>query len=123
MTKRIFLLVATLAIATILAGCTAPNDDDDREVVRIVGSDADGYDPADLEITAGTTVLWRNMDNQAHTATADDESWDSGNIAPGETWEHTFDEPGEYPYHCMYHGPQTGTITVTEADDAGDAEE
>ncbi len=120
MSKRIILLIATLAIATIFAGCTAQNGDDDLTVIRIVDGTADGFDPSNVTITAGTTVRWINQDNQAHTTTSDDdgETWDSGALSPGDDFEFTFEEPGEYPYHCELHAPQVGTIIVTEAEDA-----
>src|SRR6185436_1776565 len=39
-----------------------------------------------LEIAAGTTVVWTNNDQMAHTVTAKDKSFDSEQIQPGKTW-------------------------------------
>ncbi len=66
-----------------------------------------------LEITAGTTVTWTNNDTAAHTATADDGSFDTGNLDPGASGSVTFDTPGTYTYKCAYHPNMTGTIVVT----------
>jgi plastocyanin len=71
------------------------------------------FAPASLEIPAGTTVTWTNSDATAHTATADDGSWDTGNIDPGASASVTFDTPGTYTYHCTYHSNMTATIVVT----------
>jgi plastocyanin len=71
------------------------------------------FNPASLEISAGTTVTWTNSDAAAHTATADDGSWDTGSIAPGASVSHTFDTPGTYTYHCSFHPTMTATIIVT----------
>jgi plastocyanin len=42
---------------------------------------------------------------------------DSGNIAPGGFFEHTFDSVGTFPYACNVHTTETGSITVTEMPD------
>src|SRR5687767_2167504 len=38
------------------------------------------YKPADLKVKAGTTVTFTNVDTFAHTVTAKDKSFDSGNM-------------------------------------------
>jgi plastocyanin len=63
-------------------------------------------------VTAGTTVEWTNRDQVEHTITASDGSWDSGLIAPGGTWRHTFDTPGTYAVHCTPHPFMKGEIVV-----------
>jgi plastocyanin len=68
--------------------------------------------PQRLEITAGTTVAWSNKDQLVHTVTADDGSWDSGEIAPGRTWRHTFERPGTYSLHCTPHPFMTVVVVV-----------
>jgi plastocyanin len=70
------------------------------------------YTPADLTIPPGTTVVFTNKDAVAHTATADDGSWDSGMIETGKTWSHAFPAKGDYPYHCAPHPFMKGTIHV-----------
>jgi plastocyanin len=45
------------------------------------------------------------------------EAWPSGGgIEPGETFEHTFETAGEFPYYCIPHEPagMVGTVVVTE---------
>ena len=71
------------------------------------------FGPAELSVAAGTTVTFVNNDTAPHTATADDDSWDTGEIAPGASATVTFDEPGTYTYHCDFHPNMTATITVT----------
>jgi plastocyanin len=73
------------------------------------------FNPASLTIEAGTTVTWTNQDSATHTATADDGSWDTGNLAQGASGSITFDTPGTYTYHCAIHPNMTASITVTEA--------
>lgn len=70
------------------------------------------YDPPTLTISAGRAVTWTNKDPVAHTATADDKSWDSGNLNQGQSWTHIFDKPGTYEYFCIYHPYMKATVTV-----------
>jgi plastocyanin len=70
------------------------------------------FTPAKLEIRAGTTIVWTNNDQMAHSVTADDATWDSGLIEPGATWQHTFEPPGAYPFHCTPHPFMKGVVTV-----------
>ena len=70
------------------------------------------FAPVRLEVTAGTTIRWTNHDQLVHTVTADDGSWDSGNIDPGSTWTHTFDKPGDYSFHCTPHPFMKGVVVV-----------
>ncbi len=75
------------------------------------------FDPVTLTIMEGDTVTWTNLDQVAHTVTADDMSWDSGNLAHGESWSHTFDISGTWDYHCSIHPTMTGTVIVEASSD------
>ena len=72
--------------------------------------------PARLDVETGTTVTWTQEDAGAHTVTSGtveqggagvtempDDRFDSGEIATGDTFEFTFNEPGTYPYFCEIH--------------------
>jgi plastocyanin len=79
------------------------------EAVAIKGF---AYAPASLHIGTGTTVTWTNEDGTQHTATAADGSFDSGAIAEGDTFSHTFDTAGTFDYVCTFHRNMSATITV-----------
>ncbi|HWT31705.1 MAG TPA: cupredoxin family copper-binding protein [Propylenella sp.] len=70
------------------------------------------YNPNSLSVTAGDTVVWTNKMSMAHTATADDGSFDSGSIARNKTFSHTFNSAGAVPYHCDFHPDMMGRIDV-----------
>lgn len=72
------------------------------------------FSPKSLEISAGSTVTWTNMDSFAHTVTSDSGTeLASGQLAAGSgTYSHTFSTPGTYTYHCSNHPTMTGTIIV-----------
>lgn len=89
------------------------------------------FEPSTLTVPKGTTVTWRNTSAVGHTVTDDPakaankadaalpsgaELWDSGNINPGGTFQHTFDTPGTYTYFCIPHeaAGMVATITVTD---------
>lgn len=71
------------------------------------------FDPAQIEIAAGTTVSWTNEDSVPHTATADDGSFNTGVLQQGNSATHTFDTPGTFPYICAFHPSMKGTVIVT----------
>jgi plastocyanin len=76
-----------------------------------------GFTPNNITVVFGVnnTVEWTNDDSQSHTVTANDGTFDSGNLAPGATYTYTFPSPGVYTYHCFYHPWMTGTVTVLVA--------
>ncbi len=71
-----------------------------------------GYLPKRIEISVGTTLLWRNDDPLAHTVTAADKSFDSGLIQGGAVWRRTFTKPGTYQVNCTPHPFMKATIVV-----------
>ena len=70
------------------------------------------FSPVTLTVSVGTRVTWTNQDGSIHTATADDKSFDTGNIAAGATGSTTFSRAGTFTYHCTIHQYMTGTIAV-----------
>ena len=71
------------------------------------------FNPATIEVAAGTTVTWTNQDTAPHTATAEDGSFDTGRLDQGQAGTATFDQPGTYAYICSFHPNMTGTVEVT----------
>lgn len=70
-----------------------------------------------IEIDAGKSAIWANTDSVAHTVTAGDaaapdDEFDSGVFAPGESYEVTFEDPGEYQFFCALHPDMSGTVVV-----------
>lgn len=73
------------------------------------------FDNVELRVPAGTTVVFENTDPFAHTITSTDASpveFDSGEIGRDETFEFTFDEPGEYAYFCRIHPTMRAVVIV-----------
>lgn len=121
--RRIAFVLAALALAGACSGGGT----------RVGLVDGRRFDPDVLVVSAGTTVTFENESDEAHTVTAVDgvpEYFSSGGfgseeqardnlgdalIAPGDSYEVTFDEPGVYDYFCIPHqGEMSGTIEVEE---------
>ena len=72
------------------------------------------YIPGTITIKKGDSVAWTNKDATPHTATADDDSFDTERIEEGHEVQATFSEAGTFAYHCSYHPGMHGTVVVTE---------
>ncbi len=71
-------------------------------------------------------VVWTNNDVTGHTVTSDNGYVDKINgdfdslkvlssvIPPGKTFDFTFTEVGEYPYHCEPHPHMQGVVKIVE---------
>lgn len=76
------------------------------------------YDPAEISVKTGTTIIWTNADSVSHTVTSGDPSagpsgaFDSDLVKPGKTFQHRFDSVGTTPYFCSVHPWMTGKVTV-----------
>jgi len=70
------------------------------------------FQPARLNITAGTTIVWTNGGQVIHTVTAEDGSFDSGPIERGERRSITFSRAGTFSFHCTPHPFMRGVIVV-----------
>jgi plastocyanin len=78
------------------------------------------FEPRNVRISAGTTVTWVNegMNNHNVTPAIDGafEAVTGEELVPDALPARTFDEAGEYPYYCSFHGTatvgQTGFLLV-----------
>ncbi len=65
------------------------------------------FEPKELTVTEGTTVEWID-DIGRHTVEADDGSFKSPELVKGGTYERKFEQVGDHPYFCGYHGDKGG---------------
>ena len=91
-------------------------------VVRVDVRDFDFF-PRDVSIQLGDTVRFVWTGQIPHTATSDapsgPNSWDSGLLGEGATYDLVLDSTGLFPYYCIPHGGpggigMAGSIRVTE---------
>lgn len=76
------------------------------------------FAPAFLTTTVGATVTWTNTGQKPHTVTGDNGLFGSGMLNLGQTFSFSFQSPGIYSYHCIFHNGQTGSIAVTGSDNS-----
>jgi plastocyanin len=82
-----------------------------RDTVRVAVQDFQ-FQPGRIEIAAGTTVVWTNNGQVAHTVTAEDSSFESGSIDPGKRGSITFAQTGTFAFHCTPHPFMRGLVVV-----------
>ena len=96
---------------------SAPADNTPAAVTIAVQSDPTNvgkFSPSPATAKVGDTVKWSFEDDQnQHTATAEDGSFDSSTKGKGESFTHKFDKAGTYAYRCTLHANMKGTITVS----------
>ncbi len=126
MRRRSSYLVTLLAAALLLAPIAiAQGQDQDVEAVPVqeaawVSIGDNFFDAADVSIAPGTTLMWTNEGQVPHTVTADDGSFDSGTLNPGDSYIVTFLGSGTLYYHCEIHPEMVGSITVGGAAGGGE---
>ena len=115
-----------------------PNPAKASPVQRVEGIDPGGFltneslrfDPTELTVAAGSTILFANVGGKPHTFTADDGSFSTGVVPPGAEGGRfpgtnatvTLPTPGTFAFHCEVHpAAMKGTITVTGEARAGPA--
>jgi plastocyanin len=71
------------------------------------------FHPGTIKVPKGTTIVFTNEDETAHTATAKgSEAFDTEAIQPGKSAEVTLEESGTYDYYCAFHPFMKGVIEV-----------
>lgn len=122
------------SITFLLVGCGAKQPTDTSDVPRAKATElaqasnevrmqVDGFAPKTLTIKKGTTVVWRNADSVSHWVAVDPYPIHTGlvgfnsqkEIAPGGSFEFTFNRVGEWPYaDHLRPVSYTGIVKVTE---------
>ncbi|HEU4605620.1 MAG TPA: plastocyanin/azurin family copper-binding protein [Nitrososphaera sp.] len=80
------------------------------------------YDPNPINANVGDTVTWTNRDSTPHTVTSGTDGQPDGNfdsspnfnplMAPQQSFSHTFEAAGEFPYYCALHPNMVGTVII-----------
>jgi plastocyanin len=114
--KRVLILATALTLTVI----ACDGGDGDTGTTAAAGGEEENveiadfaFSPDELTIAAGSTVTWTNADpDLPHTATSDDDVFDSGNLNEGDDFSFTFEEAGTFSYFCQVHPDMQATIIV-----------
>jgi plastocyanin len=104
MTRLSYRAAGVLALTMMPAACG------DRMPEHVIAVQNFTYTPAGLEVAGGDSVLFVNHDVVPHTATARDNSWNTGEIGPGDSARVAVRNAGEY--YCVFHPNMTARIIV-----------
>lgn len=91
------------AAASPSAGAAAP---------KVVSIKDFAFSPQTLTVPSGTTVTWKNLDDEPHTVRGADAQIRSDALDQDETYSVRFDKPGTYKYGCSIHPKMSGTVVV-----------
>jgi plastocyanin len=106
------LVVALLGGGTQATSADTPSPAPSASPAAVVRMKNFAFVPQTVTIHAGQSVQWVNDDNVSHSATADDRSWNSGELDQGQSWTYTFSAAGTYKYYCDDHEFMKGTVVV-----------
>jgi plastocyanin len=68
------------------------------------------YEPRELSVARGDTIVFTNHDIFTHTVTDDARTWDSGGIGHARSWRLVFQ--GSVSYHCGFHPSMKGSLAL-----------
>jgi plastocyanin len=105
--RLLYLVILSMTALLVFAPAVSAQDD------MTVSIQDFSFDPDQITVAPGTKVTWVNEGQAPHTSTADDGSWDSGTLKPGDDFSFSFDQPGTYTYHCSIHPQMTASVKVS----------
>ena len=108
--KKVMMLVASLVLIALPAAVAVAQES------HVVETQDNVFDPEEITISVGDSIEFQNTGRAPHTATAEDGSFDTGNLNAGQSRTITFNEAGTIEYICIYHESlgMIGTIVVEE---------
>lgn len=98
--------VAAITVSTIASPQAAAEE---RIVIEIENFQ---FVPANPATAVGDVVIWINNDIVPHTVTSKDNSWDSGKIGAGESWETVVTADMVQDYFCRFHPSMTARLDI-----------
>lgn len=109
---RALAISAALAALAVPAGAVAMDMGGDAAPGAHVSVLFGSVTPTRVDVLVGESVHWSNDSVRNHTITADDGSYDSGNLSPNSDFMRTFTASGTYRYYCRLHPYIRGEVDV-----------
>lgn len=105
------MVIASLALMALPAAVAVAQES------HVVETQDNVFEPEEITISVGDSIEFQNTGVAPHTATAEDGTFDTGNLNAGQSRTITFNEAGTIEYICIYHESlgMIGTIVVEDA--------
>jgi plastocyanin len=113
--RRRALAAALVVAAVLVAPAAGQHAAGPAGPATLIAQGFQTFEPPVVDVVTGDVVRWENQSVREHTATANDQSWDSGDMLRDDVFDHRFDAPGEVPFFCRQHPGMTGTVRVHDA--------
>lgn len=112
--KNMLLFISIIGIL-MTSGCTTDKQSSIQNNVVHIDIKNSSFDPDNIDITNGQTVIWTNSDGIMHSVKSVTGEFDSGIINPGQNFSYRFNMDGSYQYYCTIHSTTiNGKISVTK---------
>jgi plastocyanin len=137
MDRRTVLRLSGVTLAGSIAGCGGSTSEPTATETDLTVEMTDdlAFEPTDLAVSVGDTVTWETTGSVPHSVTAYGtqlpegaayfasggfdsaaaarEGYPEGSVESGESYSHTFETSGEFPYFCIPHeSSMRGTVVV-----------
>jgi len=116
--KSFSLILVLLALCLTSLSCNLDQNDPPNQSNTVIIRD-NFFDPPNLTVSVGGTVVWRHQGNAPHTVTSGTPTsnpgglFDSGTLNRDGGFTFIFNQAGTFPYFCRVHGVNmTGSIVV-----------
>jgi len=112
--RLLMIMVTALLVGALPSAATPP------QFLITIENGAPYFLPVSATVETGTSIRWDNPTATNHTIThngcvnGEVCAFDSGNMAPNESYTLPGLPPGQYPYFCQVHPIMRGVLTVTE---------
>jgi len=118
MNLKFLSITAIMVLIIAISGCTRSSQGGTSNVSSQSGTynveiQNFAFNPSEITIKKGETVIWTNKDSTSHTVKSDSgNEISSGSLSNGQTYSHTFNQVGTFDYHCSIHTSMKAKIIV-----------
>jgi plastocyanin len=83
-----------------------------RPATHTVVMNGTRFEPAQITIALGDSVVWKNNDPFPHNVASETGRFASKDVEPDRSWKYRAARRGDFPYVCTLHPGMTGILQV-----------
>ncbi|MCF6326540.1 MAG: hypothetical protein L3J21_04510 [Devosiaceae bacterium] len=113
--RRLFLARTTATLVAVVGGLypgTTLYAHERKPKVHHVEIRGFNFSPDFIKVRQGDTIVWTNFDIAPHTATAKDNSWDTGEITKGNSVKILVPKEFSSEYFCRFHPNMVASLKL-----------